>query len=105
MYRFSVTGAAGSPPATYPYSLVGATTTSPLGPYFVIKDASIGLSPLQSGHQCAQKKSSIGWPRSAARVEGFAPSHSFTSSGGAGFPSMLRRLTFFRMRSPMDVDR
>src|SRR5438105_2883463 len=41
------------------------------------------ISALQSLHQCAQKKSSTGWPRSAARLGGLGPSHSFSSSGGA----------------------
>jgi len=43
----------------------------------------MGASALQSPHQCAQKKSSTGWPFSAASDEGRVPSQRLTSRAGA----------------------
>ena len=44
----------------------------------------MGSSCLQSGHQCAQKKSRTGFPRSAASGVGLAPRNSRSSKRGRG---------------------
>src|SRR5438046_10737996 len=54
----------------------------PCGPKVCFKLASTATSALQSEHQCAQKKSRTGWPRSAANEGGLAPSHWAASNAG-----------------------
>ena len=65
--------------------------------------ARISTSALQSLHQCAQKKSSTGCPRSALNG-GRTVRHPLRgSSAGAGLPSKFSRLMFLRMRSGREV--
>ena len=52
-----------------------------------------GFSALQSGHQCAQKNTSAGWPFGSATP----------ASAGAGLPSRLSRLIIFWMRVRIGV--